>query len=77
MLEFEPEPLCIYEFMKRWRLYRMHLKAGADTCSLDSYSQRCCSLWGKPYEVLAQGAAKHVLGANVEIRAAGFLVPAP
>ena len=55
----------------------MHLKAGADTCSLDSYSQRCCSLWGKPYEVLAQGAAKHVLGANVEIRAAGFLVPAP
>src|SRR5262245_10015121 len=31
----------------------LRLSTGADTCDIDSHSERCCTLWGRPYEVQA------------------------
>lgn len=38
-------------------LVSLRLSTGADVCEIDSHSERCCTLWGRSYEVQTMGVS--------------------
>lgn len=63
-------------------LVSLRLSTNADTCEIDSHSERCCTLWDRTYEVQTMG----VLGVTTSqsypvavfaLRAPGVIVSAP
>ncbi len=66
---------------------RFSLQTGSDpTCSVESRSQQCCTLWSRSYEVQSQAAIVYVgtppsaapwAAVNVALRQTGFFVRKP
>ena len=62
-------------------LVSARLSTGSDACDVDSHSERCCTLWGRTYEVqmiaaLGPSANRPYSTITFTLRAPGFIVKA-
>jgi hypothetical protein len=62
-------------------LVTARLVTGSDVCDIDSHSERCCTLWGRTYEVqmiaaFGPSTSQPYPTVTFTLRAPGFFVPA-
>jgi hypothetical protein len=81
-LSFGSTPVCRKPQYPDALALRLTLSSGADTCTLDSGTAKCCSFSGVPYEVVCPDAWRSASGdhpdyAYVLVARQDILVPAP